>query len=89
MFAVPADKTTSQSFSSIVGPNGSGKSNTIDALLFVFGYRASKMRQGKVSELIHVSARYPDLEECTVEIHFRDILDLVRGHLRPLLSILI
>jgi structural maintenance of chromosome 4 len=37
-----------QSFSSIVGPNGSGKSNTIDALLFVFGYRASKMRQGKV-----------------------------------------
>jgi len=36
------------SFSAIVGPNGSGKSNTIDALLFVFGYRASKMRQGKV-----------------------------------------
>ncbi|KAJ6460101.1 RecF/RecN/SMC N terminal domain-containing protein [Mycena vulgaris] len=29
-----------KSFSSIVGPNGSGKSNTIDALLFVFGYRA-------------------------------------------------
>lgn len=44
-----------QSFSSIVGPNGSGKSNTIDALLFVFGYRATKMRQGKLSELIHNS----------------------------------
>ncbi|KAI0732433.1 RecF/RecN/SMC [Fomitopsis betulina] len=65
-----------KSFSAIVGPNGSGKSNTIDALLFVFGYRASKMRQGKLSELIHNSARYPDLDECSVEIHFRDIMDL-------------
>ncbi|KAJ7703280.1 RecF/RecN/SMC [Mycena rosella] len=65
-----------KSFSSIVGPNGSGKSNTIDALLFVFGYRASKMRQGKLSELIHNSARYPDLDECSVEVHFREILDL-------------
>jgi len=67
-----------QSFSAIVGPNGSGKSNTIDALLFVFGYRASKMRQGKLSELIHNSARYPELDECSVEVHFRDIIDLVR-----------
>ncbi|KAK7695127.1 hypothetical protein QCA50_002317 [Cerrena zonata] len=64
-----------KSFSAIVGPNGSGKSNTIDALLFVFGYRASKMRQGKLSELIHNSARHPDLPECSVEVHFRDILD--------------
>ncbi|KAI3612793.1 nuclear condensin complex subunit smc4 [Moniliophthora roreri] len=64
------------SFSSIVGPNGSGKSNTIDALLFVFGYRATKMRQGKLSELIHNSARYPDLDECSVEIYFREIIDL-------------
>ncbi|KAK0209223.1 RecF/RecN/SMC N terminal domain-containing protein [Desarmillaria ectypa] len=65
-----------KSFSSIVGPNGSGKSNTIDALLFVFGYRATKMRQGKLSELIHNSDRYPDLDECSVEVHFRDIIDL-------------
>ncbi|KAG6907476.1 hypothetical protein DXG01_008812 [Tephrocybe rancida] len=65
-----------KSFSSIVGPNGSGKSNTIDALLFVFGYRASKMRQGKLSELIHNSARYPDLDDCSVEVHFREIVDL-------------
>ncbi|KAG6878031.1 hypothetical protein C0993_000571 [Termitomyces sp. T159_Od127] len=65
-----------KSFSSIVGPNGSGKSNTIDALLFVFGYRASKMRQGKLSELIHNSARYPHLDECSVEVHFREIIDL-------------
>ncbi|KAG8917065.1 hypothetical protein FRC02_003385, partial [Tulasnella sp. 418] len=65
-----------KSFSAIVGPNGSGKSNTIDALLFVFGYRASKMRQGKLSELIHNSADYPDLQECRVEVHFREIIDL-------------
>ena len=37
-----------QCFSSVVGPNGSGKSNVIDAMLFVFGYRASKIRQGKL-----------------------------------------
>ncbi|BGP12975.1 hypothetical protein JCM10213_006613 [Rhodosporidiobolus nylandii] len=48
-----------KSFSSIVGPNGSGKSNTIDALLFVFGFRATKMRQGKFSELIHNSGPAP------------------------------
>ncbi|ETW86671.1 hypothetical protein HETIRDRAFT_58645 [Heterobasidion irregulare TC 32-1] len=65
-----------KSFSAIVGPNGSGKSNTIDALLFVFGYRASKMRQGKLSELIHNSAQYPDLDDCSVEVHFREIIDL-------------
>ncbi|KIJ66611.1 hypothetical protein HYDPIDRAFT_26944 [Hydnomerulius pinastri MD-312] len=34
------------------------------------------MRQGKLSELIHNSARYPDLEECSVEVHFREIVDL-------------
>ncbi|KAN0127918.1 RecF/RecN/SMC N terminal domain containing protein [Lactarius tabidus] len=65
-----------KSFSAIVGPNGSGKSNTIDALLFVFGYRATKMRQGKLSELIHNSAQHPDLQECSVEVHFREIMDL-------------
>ncbi|KAF9011348.1 RecF/RecN/SMC protein [Cyathus striatus] len=65
-----------KSFSAIVGPNGSGKSNTIDALLFVFGYRASKMRQAKVSELIHNSAGYPDLDDCSVEVHFKEIVDL-------------
>merc|ERR1719191_2661133 len=49
-------------FSSIVGPNGSGKSNTIDALLFVFGKRASKIRLKKVSELIHNSKDNENLE---------------------------
>ena len=66
-----------------MGPNGSGKSNTIDALLFVFGYRATKMRQGKLSELIHNSARYPDLTECSVEVHFREIIDLVSDATTP------
>jgi len=73
-----------KSFTSVVGPNGSGKSNVIDALLFVFGYRANKMRQGKLSELIHNSAGAEDVESCTVEIHFCEILDLVSSVLLPL-----
>ncbi|KAI9222728.1 RecF/RecN/SMC [Blastocladiella britannica] len=64
-----------KSFSSVVGPNGSGKSNVIDALLFVFGYRASKMRQAKIGHLIHKSEAFPDLPQCTVEVHFEDILE--------------
>ncbi|KAI8366600.1 hypothetical protein BD560DRAFT_490754 [Blakeslea trispora] len=64
-----------KSFSAIVGPNGSGKSNVIDALLFVFGYRANKMRQGKLSELIHNSAKHPNCNSCSVEIHFQEIID--------------
>ena len=62
------------SFSSVVGPNGSGKSNVIDSLLFVFGFRASKMRQGKISALIHNSAAYPDLDHCEVEVHFQQVI---------------
>lgn len=65
------------SFSSVVGPNGSGKSNVIDSLLFVFGFRASKMRQGKISALIHHSAACPDLDFCEVEVHFEEVMDLV------------
>jgi structural maintenance of chromosome 4 len=67
-----------------VGPNGSGKSNVIDSLLFVFGFRASKMRQGKISALIHNSAAHPNLDSCSVEVHFEEITDLVC----PLLSFL-
>jgi structural maintenance of chromosome 4 len=65
------------SFSSVVGPNGSGKSNVIDSLLFVFGFRASKMRQGKISALIHNSAVHPDLDHCEVAVHFQEVMDLV------------
>ncbi|EEP81339.1 hypothetical protein UREG_06204 [Uncinocarpus reesii 1704] len=67
------------SFSSVVGPNGSGKSNVIDSLLFVFGFRASKMRQGKISALIHNSANFPNLPFCEVEVHFQEVLDLPEG----------
>ncbi|SLM41188.1 nuclear condensin complex subunit smc4 [Lasallia pustulata] len=67
------------SFSAVVGPNGSGKSNVIDSLLFVFGFRASKMRQGKISALIHNSAAFPDLDFCEVEVHFQEVMDLPDG----------
>ncbi|KAL9576821.1 MAG: hypothetical protein Q9212_006788 [Teloschistes hypoglaucus] len=67
------------SFSSVVGPNGSGKSNVIDSLLFVFGFRASKMRQGKISALIHNSAGFPNLDYCEVEVHFQEVMDLPGG----------
>ena len=67
------------SFSSVVGPNGSGKSNVIDSLLFVFGFRASKMRQGKISALIHNSAQHQDLGFCEVEVFFQEIMDLPGG----------
>ncbi|KAE8445585.1 hypothetical protein EG329_013218 [Mollisiaceae sp. DMI_Dod_QoI] len=67
------------SFSSVVGPNGSGKSNVIDSLLFVFGFRASKMRQGKISALIHNSATHPDLDHCEVAVHFQEVMDQPNG----------
>jgi structural maintenance of chromosome 4 len=67
------------SFSAVVGPNGSGKSNVIDSMLFVFGFRASKMRQGKISSLIHNSAQHQDLDYCEVEVHFQEIIDLPGG----------
>ncbi|KAF8774636.1 Structural maintenance of chromosomes protein like [Argiope bruennichi] len=67
----PFDKN----FSCIVGPNGSGKSNVIDALLFVFGYRAQKIRSKKVSVLIHKSEKYPDLDSCSVTVNFATIKD--------------
>ncbi|POM73526.1 Structural maintenance of chromosomes protein 4 [Phytophthora palmivora] len=62
-------------FSAVVGPNGSGKSNVIDALLFVFGKRASKLRLKKVSELVHRSAGFPDLDMATVSVFFQEIID--------------
>lgn len=67
------------SFSSVVGPNGSGKSNVIDALLFVFGFRASKMRQGKISALIHNSVEHPDLPFAEVEVYFQQVVDQPDG----------
>lgn len=63
------------SFSAVVGPNGSGKSNVIDSMLFVFGFRALKMRQGKLSELIHNSEGGQKLDFCQVDIHFMHVTD--------------
>ncbi|KAL0113308.1 hypothetical protein PUN28_012455 [Cardiocondyla obscurior] len=64
-----------KSFSAIVGPNGSGKSNVIDSMLFVFGYRASKIRSKKISVLIHNSSEHSNLNSCKVSVHFQKIID--------------
>ncbi|XP_059483469.1 structural maintenance of chromosomes protein 4 [Neocloeon triangulifer] len=61
--------------SSVIGPNGSGKSNVLDSILFVFGYRASKIRTKKVSMLIHNSAQFPNCNSCTVTVNFIQVLD--------------
>jgi len=66
-------------FNSIIGPNGSGKSNVIDAMMFVFGKRAKKLRLKKVSELIHHSAEFPNFGYARVNVHFVNIVDDVEG----------
>ncbi|GAV52788.1 hypothetical protein ZYGR_0AI00700 [Zygosaccharomyces rouxii] len=70
------------SFSAVVGPNGSGKSNVIDSMLFVFGFRANKMRQDRLSDLIHKSEEYPSLQSCSVEVHFQYVIDEPTGETR-------
>ncbi|XP_052868300.1 structural maintenance of chromosomes protein 4 [Anopheles cruzii] len=64
-----------QRFSAIIGPNGSGKSNVIDSMLFVFGYRAQKIRSKKLSVLLHNSSAFPNTNKCTVGVHFKQIED--------------
>ena len=68
-------------FSSVVGPNGSGKSNVIDAMLFVFGKKAKKLRLNKVSELIHQSETVKDNppQFARVSVHFQEIVDIGDG----------
>jgi len=68
-------------FSAVVGPNGSGKSNVIDAMLFVFGKRAKKLRLNKVSELIHKSDGVKDNppQYARVSVYFQDIIDTGSG----------
>ncbi len=66
-----------QCFSSIVGPNGSGKSNVIDSMLFVFGYRARRIRSKSVAILIHNSQNHQNITSCSVSVHFQKIIDLV------------
>ncbi|QLL32027.1 hypothetical protein HG536_0C01950 [Torulaspora globosa] len=69
-------------FSAVVGPNGSGKSNVIDSMLFVFGFRATKMRQDRLSDLIHNSELHPNLQSCSVEVHFHYVIDQDDGTTR-------
>ncbi|XP_038218077.1 structural maintenance of chromosomes protein 4 [Zerene cesonia] len=64
-----------KSFTAIIGPNGSGKSNVIDSMLFVFGYRASKIRSKKISVLIHSSSKFPNVNSASVAVHFCQIVD--------------
>lgn len=68
-----------KSFTAIVGPNGSGKSNVIDSMLFVFGYRAAKVRLKKVSGLIHNSEHHLNINSCTVTVFFQKIIDTGSG----------
>lgn len=57
----------------IVGPNGSGKSNVIDALLFVFGFKAKKIRSSKLTSLINDKG---DNDMAKVEVHFLEVKDI-------------
>ncbi|CCD23232.1 condensin subunit SMC4 NDAI_0B01970 [Naumovozyma dairenensis CBS 421] len=66
-------------FSAVVGPNGSGKSNVIDSMLFVFGFRANKMRQDRLSDLIHKSESFPNLPSCSVDVEFQYVVDKSNG----------
>ena len=67
----------SQSFNAVIGPNGSGKSNVIDSLLFVFGFRAQKIRTKKISVLIHNSDQHANVSSCSVNIFFKKIRETV------------
>ncbi|XP_063394251.1 structural maintenance of chromosomes protein 4 [Cydia fagiglandana] len=64
-----------KSFTAIIGPNGSGKSNVIDSMLFVFGYRATKIRSKKISVLLHKSSKHPNITSASVAVHFCQIID--------------
>jgi structural maintenance of chromosome 4 len=74
-------------FSAIIGPNGSGKSNVIDALMFVFGKKAKKIRLSKLSELIHnpqKGASRPPFAR--VEVIFEEIRDFGEGSSREVVE---
>lgn len=46
-------------------------------MLFVFGYRASKIRSKKLSVLIHNSNQSQHINSCTVSVYFQQIVDKV------------
>lgn len=61
-----------QNMSAIIGPNGCGKSNIIDALLFIFGKRAKKLRLNRISELIHNSSEEARPQQARVTVNFAE-----------------
>lgn len=44
-------------------------------MLFVFGYRAQKIRAKKISALLHQSSAHPNVTSCCVYVHFVEIED--------------
>jgi len=55
-------------FSAVVGPNGSGKSNVMDAITFVLGVAAGKIRAEQVKELINVYGPDDDTPNTTAYV---------------------
>ncbi|KAH9386817.1 structural maintenance of chromosome 4 [Nematocida major] len=55
-------------FNTVVGPNGSGKSNVIDAILFVLGFKAKKLRHSRAEDLIHSGEPKPSKASVTIEM---------------------
>ncbi|KAJ3922612.1 hypothetical protein F5877DRAFT_13590, partial [Lentinula edodes] len=53
-----------------------GKVGNLDRFAFLGFHRRSNPTRTKLSELIHNSVCYSDLDHCTVEVYFRDIIDL-------------
>jgi structural maintenance of chromosome 4 len=45
----------------------------------VFGYRAQQIRSKKLSVLIHNSSKYPNVANCRVAVHFKQIIDKEDG----------
>lgn len=48
-------------------------------MLFVFGYRANKIRCKKLSVLLHNSAKFKNITSCRVAVHFAQIIDKPDG----------
>ena len=51
----------------------------MNALIFVFGFNAKKLRQAKATDLIHNSTAYPNLQHTRVSVCFAEVVDLPGG----------
>lgn len=43
--------------------------------MFVFGFRSNKIRSKDLRSLIHNSEAHKNVDKCTVEVHFIQIID--------------